>query len=194
MNKQDIRIQKTYKALIDAFLDLQKKQSFNDISINDLCKRSNIGRATFYRHFKNKEDFIKFASEQWVDKYLKTAFENLDYFIPKRLELLNKIVRPMFTFINDNRQSLQSESGFNLSNVFFDTFQSHIQKIIDSYCEMHGVIFNGNSELLSAEIAGGVVYAGNWYKDNIDADLDDTVKSVVVPLDRVLDIYFPNKI
>ncbi|UQS86196.1 TetR/AcrR family transcriptional regulator (plasmid) [Nicoliella spurrieriana] len=191
MNVKDARVVKTQKALTDAFLRLRTLKSFEKISVNDLCKESNIGRATFYRHFKNKDEFISFASKEWLDRYLKTAFDNLNYFNPYRLELLTKIALPFFQFIKDNNKTLDPKTGANLSNIFYNMFQEQIQKIIDSYCEMHGLIFNGNSELLSAEIAGSVVYASRWYRKHLDADINETVNSVVVPLDKVLNIYFP---
>ncbi|MHA8111234.1 TetR/AcrR family transcriptional regulator [Lactobacillaceae bacterium Melli_B4] len=191
MNKKDIRVQKTYQALIDAFLKLQKTQTFDSISINDLCKESKIGRATFYRHFKNKDDFLQYAAQRWVNKYLEVAFENLDSFIEQRQELLSRIIGAMFNFLNENRLSLLNANNINMPNVFFKTFQETIQKLIDEYCIMHGVKFNGDSSLVSSEIAGGIVYAGSWFQQHPEADIDETIEAVTKPLDRILNIYFP---
>ncbi|MEJ6400984.1 TetR/AcrR family transcriptional regulator [Nicoliella lavandulae] len=192
MNTKDIRVQKTYQALTDAFLQLLKTESFNSISINDLCKQSKIGRATFYRHFKNKDDFLHFATKRWVNIYLETGFDNLSNFVERRTELLSSIISSMLHFMDDNRQSLASSYQLDIANVFFSAFRARVEALINDYCAaLHGLTFNGNANLLASEIAGAIVYAGTWYQENPDADIDETVESIVTPLDKVLDLYFP---
>ena len=41
--------------ITDALLKLMKEQSFNDISISQICDEAGVGRASFYRNFENKE-------------------------------------------------------------------------------------------------------------------------------------------
>lgn len=43
----DLRTQKTYKSLKDAFLELLEKYRFEDIAIQQLCQSAQIRRATF---------------------------------------------------------------------------------------------------------------------------------------------------
>jgi AcrR family transcriptional regulator len=57
-NKIDRRIQRTCKALRTALLELIKEKGYDAISIEDITERANVGRATFYLHYKDKEDLL----------------------------------------------------------------------------------------------------------------------------------------
>jgi AcrR family transcriptional regulator len=57
-NKIDRRIQRTCQALRAALLELIKEKGYDSISIEDITERANVGRATFYLHYKDKEDLL----------------------------------------------------------------------------------------------------------------------------------------
>ena len=57
--KIDLRIIKTYNKLTDAFGEMMKTHSFDEISVFDLCERAKVRRATFYKHFDDKYDFFR---------------------------------------------------------------------------------------------------------------------------------------
>ena len=56
----DLRIQKTYKALIAAFTTLLEQYPYEEISIAMLCDEAMIRRTTFYKHFADKAAFFAF--------------------------------------------------------------------------------------------------------------------------------------
>lgn len=58
--KSDLRITRTYKMLCDAFTRLLEIQSFEDITVNQLCEEAMIRRATFYKHFADKQEYLSF--------------------------------------------------------------------------------------------------------------------------------------
>jgi len=57
-NKTDRRIQRTCQSLRRALLELIKEKKYDDISIEEITERANVGRATFYLHYKDKEDLL----------------------------------------------------------------------------------------------------------------------------------------
>src|SRR5215211_71766 len=57
-NKTDRRIQRTRLALRAALLELTKEKGYDAISIEEITQRANVGRATFYLHYKDKEDLL----------------------------------------------------------------------------------------------------------------------------------------
>jgi len=57
-NKTDRRIQRTRQSLRTALLELIKEKGYDAISIEDITDRANVGRATFYFHYKDKEDLL----------------------------------------------------------------------------------------------------------------------------------------
>lgn len=56
--RQDRRITRTKNALHQALLDLVKEKSYSSISVEEIVQRANLGRATFYLHYKDKEDLL----------------------------------------------------------------------------------------------------------------------------------------
>ncbi len=56
--KTDLRIQKTYLALHTAFTELLEQTHFEDFTVNELCDRAMIRRATFYKHFADKYEYF----------------------------------------------------------------------------------------------------------------------------------------
>ena len=57
-NKTDLRIQRTQKAIVDAFYELLDEKSFGSITVIDICDRALINRGTFYTHFEDKYQLL----------------------------------------------------------------------------------------------------------------------------------------
>src|SRR5258705_13839638 len=55
---EDRRIQRTQQLLRGALLSLIQERGFESLSVQDIIDRANVGRATFYAHFDNKEDLL----------------------------------------------------------------------------------------------------------------------------------------
>lgn len=65
--KTDRRSQRTRQALIEALIALLSEKQYDDISINEIVTRANVGRATFYTHFQTKDDLLKQGFERVLD-------------------------------------------------------------------------------------------------------------------------------
>jgi AcrR family transcriptional regulator len=57
--KADRRVQRTRQLLEQALLALIKEKAFESISVQEIIDRANVGRATFYEHYDNKEDLLQ---------------------------------------------------------------------------------------------------------------------------------------
>lgn len=58
MQASDRRVQRTRRSLRDALISLLVERGWDDINIQILCERADIGRSTFYLHFQNKEQLL----------------------------------------------------------------------------------------------------------------------------------------
>ena len=54
----DRRVLRTRELLEQALLSLIKEKPFDSISVQDIVRRANVGRATFYLHYDSKEDLL----------------------------------------------------------------------------------------------------------------------------------------
>lgn len=59
----DRRQQKTRKAIFDAFCNLIKQHSYNNITVQQIIDEANVGRSTFYAHFPTKDDLLRAVCE-----------------------------------------------------------------------------------------------------------------------------------
>jgi AcrR family transcriptional regulator len=55
---EDRRIQRTRALLLSALLDLIVEKGYEDISVQDIVDRANVGRSTFYKHFLDKRELL----------------------------------------------------------------------------------------------------------------------------------------
>lgn len=55
---EDRRVQRTQQLLREALFALVQEKSFEKLSVQEIIDRANVGRATFYAHFDNKEDLL----------------------------------------------------------------------------------------------------------------------------------------
>lgn len=56
--RPDRRVQRTQRLLREALVALIQEKGFEALTVQDIIDRANVGRATFYAHFDNKEDLL----------------------------------------------------------------------------------------------------------------------------------------
>jgi AcrR family transcriptional regulator len=57
-NKPDRRIERTRETLLRAFVSLYFERDYNSITVADIANRANVGRSTFYEHFRGKDALL----------------------------------------------------------------------------------------------------------------------------------------
>ena len=57
--KTDLRVLRTHKMIIDAFFHLVEEKGYDCVTIQDIADEAMINRATFYAHFKDKQDLYE---------------------------------------------------------------------------------------------------------------------------------------
>jgi AcrR family transcriptional regulator len=55
---QDRRVRRTRRALREAMLDLMEEKGYDQVTIEELTDRADIGRTTFYLHYGAKQDLL----------------------------------------------------------------------------------------------------------------------------------------
>ncbi len=56
--KTDRRVERTRSALMSAFVELILSGGYAGVTVEDIAARANVGRSTFYMHFKSREDIL----------------------------------------------------------------------------------------------------------------------------------------
>ena len=50
--------QQTEQAILQAAMELARENSFDKVSVRDICQRAGITTGAFYHHFRSKEDLL----------------------------------------------------------------------------------------------------------------------------------------
>lgn len=81
---EDLRVIKTRNALFNAFQELMEKKDFDSITVNELCEKAVVRRATFYKHFMDKYDFFGYycrrVQEEFIERYRNSDYDSGSYF------------------------------------------------------------------------------------------------------------------
>jgi AcrR family transcriptional regulator len=65
--KPDRRAVRTHRSLSGALVELVKEKRFDEITVQQVIDRADVGRSTFYSHFRDKEDLFQKDWERFLD-------------------------------------------------------------------------------------------------------------------------------
>ena len=57
-SRKDRRVNRTRRQLRDALMELILERGYNAVTIEDITERADLGRTTFYLHFRDKEELL----------------------------------------------------------------------------------------------------------------------------------------
>ena len=69
----DLRVEKTRRAVYNAFLEQRAKKPLEKISVKELCALAQINKSTFYAHYED----IYALSDRLEDQVVESVMENL---------------------------------------------------------------------------------------------------------------------
>ena len=72
-HKIDPRIERTREALRGALMALIEEKGFDAISVQDIAERARLNRATFYLHYRDKQDLLIRTGEAVFDSLVAEA-------------------------------------------------------------------------------------------------------------------------
>lgn len=103
--KLDSRVRRTRNALGDALIALMQERPFDAITVQDILDRAQIGRSTFYAHYRDKDDLFISDVEDFLElmsNLLLTQREASNRIVPVR-ELLAHFaeMRPLLTALTE---------------------------------------------------------------------------------------------
>ncbi|WP_308465263.1 TetR/AcrR family transcriptional regulator [Rathayibacter soli] len=76
MVEQDRRVRRTRKALHETFISLVLEKGYDQLTVQDILDRADIGRSTFYAHYRDKEALLT-ACFDGVREQLTSEFDAL---------------------------------------------------------------------------------------------------------------------
>jgi AcrR family transcriptional regulator len=62
----DRRVRKTQRSLHEALIALIREKDYDDIAVQDILNRANVGRSTFYTHYRDKDELLTTGIQEMV--------------------------------------------------------------------------------------------------------------------------------
>ncbi|QGQ96551.1 TetR/AcrR family transcriptional regulator [Paenibacillus psychroresistens] len=78
MRVMDRRVLKSQEAIKTAFIELMSEKNFNEITIQDISDRANVGRRTIYHHYLDKFDLLDKLIEEHLNELRKICESSSD--------------------------------------------------------------------------------------------------------------------
>ena len=187
--KEDLRVQKTKTALFRAFYELLSEKSYESITVNELCERATVRRATFYKHYRDKQDFLVGIVTRFRESFndIIRDEENVmslkDYFA-KYLEIvLDKISKhPRIA-----RNILTSQMRDPFINVVIQTnFKETVSKLEEAV--MNGAKLTVCPEVAASAIVGGVsLLLVHWFENGMTTPHDVLITDVRKVIEGIIE-------
>ncbi|MBO8427566.1 MAG: TetR/AcrR family transcriptional regulator [Firmicutes bacterium] len=103
--KEDYRVIRTKRDLVNSFFDLLTEKSYKEIKVVDICKNAYISKVTFYNYFKSKDDLLLYLFsnvENEVENEIKAKREE----IQNSKDYVFLLVQTVYNKVIDNKKLL----------------------------------------------------------------------------------------
>jgi len=158
----DRRQQKTRNAIFNAFSELLKNKNFNNITVQEIIDKANIGRSTFYSHFETKDDLLK---EMCTDIFThifsdELKMEKTHDFSRDNNGLQQKITHILY-HLKDSKKDIAGILSCESGELFMEYFKEYLTEMFSKF--LNNKITNVPREFLLNHLAGSLSEAIKWW-------------------------------
>lgn len=165
--REDLRTQKTYAALIQAFQELIQEKSFEQITVVELCRKAHTRTATFYNHFSDKYDFFSFMIRRLRDEYMEHAEMQSDPSHPETYYM--ELIRRGFDFLEEHAAMVENIESDTLLTTIMQTVSDGIVKSLQTHITAdrgEKPNFHVNPEISTQVFLGAILQCSRWWFEN----------------------------
>lgn len=156
--RSDPRVVRSRRALGDALVELLHERRFDDITVQDILDRAGVGRATFYAHYRNKQDVLHTGVEHLfthLDAVLERGPSSGTRLVPVR-EYLEHL-QEAEVFIASLRASGRLDEMWELS---LDFVADMVRRRIEAREGVHGAM---SPTLVARMLAAALMEMVRWW-------------------------------
>ncbi len=185
--KEDLRVRRTKKALTEVFRELLEEKKFEEITVNELCNRAGIRRATFYKHFDDKYVFLAFVVRSLRDDFDRHVWAKKKPGTTS--EYYNAYLKELVAFINYYDKTfmgiIESSISHHLINIMMAENYKDTKERLDRSVE-DGMKLPASTETVAAMLTGGVGQVLiAWIKDGKRMPVDTLFSEISSIIDKI---------
>ena len=185
--KVDMRVVKTLHSLNEAFLALLEEEDLEDITVNDLCLRADIRRATFYKHFAGKNAFVDYSIRHMHDKFAEAAAKKNEQTGGMESYYLS-YAHQSLRFVGAHEKLMRRLKKTNLlpeflSAILEEAFEGMKVRLLEE--EKRGMSLSAKPEVLASFYTGGLYQVLLWrLSDSCTLTEDELVAEIAAVIKR----------
>ena len=181
--RMDRRVQRTRKLLRESLMALILEEGYDAISIQDITDKANLGRATFYLHFKDKDELLLDVMDQFMDDFL----EQVPQFSQAQWRLEDtKAITKLFDFAADHydlyRILIIGSGGITASRQLHHTIAENIKVCIQKEIDDQGSQPVVPPDFIANHFAGSLLATIYWW---LDSDLQYTAEEMAEMFQKI---------
>lgn len=164
MEDLDLRVQKTYAALITSLTTLIQTKDFEDISVTEICDGALVRRQTFYKHFLDKYDFLTYFIKKRINELFESAFNNID--VEANENFFTLVFKQLIHDLDDTillifKLQMSNEIITELENI-----QTYGKAMLSTFTNVDETIDPKYLDYKRDIMMGMTINSVNWYQNN----------------------------
>lgn len=130
LTNRQIQAQKTQDRVYNTAVELMEQKGFQNITVEEICKKAGVSVGTFYNCFKSKNDIIDVVFKVADDFFREVVEEKLK----KEKNIHDKIVEYFrcYAEYNNDRGIEFIKQLYNVQNNLFVTKGRYMQAVLDA--------------------------------------------------------------
>ena len=162
----DLRIQKTHRALTQAYAQLLEEKRFEHITVNEICDRAMVRRATFYKHFGDKYELFSFLVRQIHEEFRRRPARTGKTIVP-----YVSIIESTLDFLDEYDSQLHFLMESSMAPVLLSLISEQIA--LDITQELQEAEKSGQplplpAELMAHAYTGALIHTAKWWLGHKD--------------------------
>jgi len=113
--------------IVQALFKLMNEYGYEKISVTDIAEKAGVGRATFYRYFKRKEDVLIF----YFERNTKDFIYNQRFYPRCKDDYVNN-VKSVFNKFKENKEPFKLIRKARLEYIYLDYLNKNFTKTFES--------------------------------------------------------------
>lgn len=187
----DRRQKKTRDAIFSAFAELLSQKHYNQISVQEIIDAANVGRTTFYAHFKTKDYLLKSLCEELFGHIIDTAMGlphgHYHYSCGSKTD---SVFLHLVRHLQENDRNILELLSSENNEIFMKYFKTNLRTLIVTQYAEKGLLKSAalSEDYLVNHIASSFVETIDWWVSRGMKETPETITeyflSVIEPVLR----------
>jgi AcrR family transcriptional regulator len=160
----DRRIQKTERHLHEALFALIREKPYTSIAVKEILGRANVGRSTFYTHFRDKDQLLVSSIRELIGSG-RAAKPSA---AATRSDEVFWFSLPFFAHVDEHRRTDKDRMGAKGRAIIHGRLEHVVTELVADELMRDGGRWNSSlpPDLLARHVAAAFVLVLNWWMES----------------------------